>query len=255
MVFVNSKAQRQVVGSRWSVAGTPLPPALLPTTGYRLPATGFTLVELLVALALVSTIVLMVYGSYTAALRAMDRYSRRLACADRACLVLRLMARQLRCVYLPAAGTEPVPGAAAAARLPPAGPFETGGATLGFVTTAGPDRAAALTRVTYQLDPSRGTLSLCSQPYVSGAAASGADPAAYRPILTGVTGLEVQFYDGRQWQAGGTAAAGRTLPQGVKIALSVVDENHCPLAFETMVPLGCRTAPPQEQTQTRAAPL
>ena len=52
---------------------------------------AFTLVEVLVALALISTIVMMVYGSFTAATRSMDLYGRRLACADRASLVLRLL--------------------------------------------------------------------------------------------------------------------------------------------------------------------
>jgi hypothetical protein len=36
--------------------------------------------------------------------------------------------------------------------------------------------------------------------------------------------MEVQFYDGRQWQAGGTAAADRTRPRR-QDALSVVDEK------------------------------
>ncbi len=53
------------------------------------------------ALALVGTIVTMVYGSYAAASRSVDLYSSRLACSDRTCLVLRLLARQLRCLYLP----------------------------------------------------------------------------------------------------------------------------------------------------------
>jgi prepilin-type N-terminal cleavage/methylation domain-containing protein len=217
---------------------------------------GFTLVELLVALALVSTILLMVYGSYAAACGAMDRYGRRMTCCDRASLVLRLLARQLRCVYLPSAGmdfgsSEPNGPSAAPAPVPPVQPFETGEGTVSFVTTAGPDQAAALVRVLYQLDPASGTLSLASQPYGSGGE-STPDPGSGRPLLTGVTALEVQFYDGRQWQAGWTAEAHRTLPQAVRIALSVLDENNHMLAFETMVPIGCRRSPPTQETAAPA---
>jgi prepilin-type N-terminal cleavage/methylation domain-containing protein len=220
-------------------------------------AAGFTLVELLVALALVGTIMLMVYGSYAAAAGALDRYSRRMACYDRTSLVLRLLARQLRCVYLTPCGTDPTPSPSqSTAATPPstlaAASFEVGDGSLRFLTTAGPDRTTALLRVAYQLDPSSGILSVCSAPYVSGAG-NLQDTLSGRPILTGVTRMDVQLYDGRRWQAdAATTAASRTLPQGVKIALTVVDESLHEHQFEMMVPLGCRTAPPVPQTGTTA---
>ncbi|MDI9433013.1 MAG: type II secretion system protein, partial [Planctomycetes bacterium] len=60
---------------------------------------GFTLIEMLVALAMIATIVSMVYGSYAATSRSMEMYDSRLTCAQRTQLVLRLMERQLRCAY------------------------------------------------------------------------------------------------------------------------------------------------------------
>jgi prepilin-type N-terminal cleavage/methylation domain-containing protein len=211
---------------------------------------AFTLVEMLVALALIGTIVTMVYGSFNAASRSLDLYGSRLACDDRACLVLRLLTRQLRCAYRPSFETNPAP-APAAANAPaapgtsgPPAPLESNGADLSFLTTAGLGAAPALWRVQYRHDPATGTLSVCCEPYLYGAVAL---PSAesWRPILTGVRTIEVQCYDGRQWQSGWTATS-RTLPQSVKIALTVSDEKNRVHEFQTMVSLGGWRALPQE---------
>lgn len=249
MDFVKGKRRQQVVRSRSSVAGSQWPAALL-------PATGFTLVEVLVALALISTIVTMVYGSFNAASRSLDLYRSRMACDDRACLVLRLLTRQLRCAYLPSFETNPLssPAPTDAPSAPgisgPPAPFESNGAELSFLTTAGLGAAPALSRVRYRHDPATGTLSVCCEPYLYGAAAlPSAEP--WRPILTGVRTIEVQFYDGRQWQSGWTEAS-QALPQSVKIALAVSDEKNRLHKFETIVSIGCRRALSQPSVATGA---
>jgi prepilin-type N-terminal cleavage/methylation domain-containing protein len=256
---VKGKARQQAVGSRLSVVGRPLPAALLPAADYRLPTTGFTLVEVLVALALISTIVMMVYGSFLAASRSLDLYGSRMACDDRASLVLRLMARQLRCAYLPPVETDPLSssspnGVPSTPRTSlPAEPLTASEAGLSFITTAGLGTGPALSRILYRHDPATGILSLCGEPYLYGAEAQ-ASARSWRPILTGVRSVEVQFYDGQQWQSGWTGAS-QTLPQSAKIALAVVDEKNRLHEFETMVPLGCRRALPQPSVTTGAGKL
>jgi type II secretory pathway component PulJ len=218
--------------------------------------------EVLVALALVSTIVTMVYGSYFAASRSVDLYSSRMACCDRTCLVLRLMARQLRCVYLPSSATDPTATSSQSSTstvpttVPQTEPLDASGDTLSFVTTAGQgaglDRATALMQVTYRHDSLSGTLSISSEPYVCGAGSLQDSPSG-QVILTGIRSMEVQFYDGRQWQPGWTGGDSQTLPQGVKITLTVMDEQNRSQEFETMAPIGCRSAPRTQQISTGAA--
>jgi general secretion pathway protein J len=210
---------------------------VLVTAKARQPTTGFTLLEMLVALALVSTITAMVYGSFAATGRSLDLYGRRMACGDRTLLVLRLLSRQLRCAYLPtAAATEP---------------FAAGGQTLSFITTAGVNTAssqpAALSRIVYRYDPGAGTLSICGVPCVYGASPAQ-DPGNWRPLLSGVRSMDFQFYDGRQWQSGWSDI--KTLPAAVQIALTVIDERERPHEFTTMVPIGGRIAPPRQEVRT-----
>ena len=224
---------------------------------------GFTLIEMLVALALVSTIVTMVYGSFTAASRSMDLYSRRMACCERTCLVLRLMARQLRCAYLPSSERQPMPtspqngapSASVPATAPQIKPLEASGGILSFVTTVGVGTGSAgsmaLSRVMYRYDPSAGTLSISCEPCVYGGGRPQ-DSQSWRPILGGVQSVDMQFYDGRQWRSGWTGGESRALPQSVRIAITVVDERNHPHEFKTMTPIGCRNTPQPQQVRTSA---
>jgi type II secretion system protein J len=233
-----------------------LPVSSIPATGYRLPAAGFTLIEVLISLALISTIVTMVYGSFTAACRSMDVYGSRMACGDRTCLVLRLMARQLRCAYVPSFETGLAPSSPqnSTPSLPPAAsliePFDSSSEGLSFVTTAGLGTGPALSRVMYRCDPSSGTLSICCEPYLYGVEGLQG-PRDWRPILNGVRSVDVQFYDGQRWQSGWTDAS-RTLPRGARITLTVLDEKDRLHEFKTMVLIGCRNAPQEQQVPVPA---
>ena len=61
----------------------------------------------------------------------------------------------------------------------------------------------------------------------------------------------MQFDDGRQEPSGGMGA-GPSLPQSVKIALTVLDEKNRVHEFQTRVPLGCRRALPRPAVATEA---
>lgn len=248
------KARKQVVGSRLSVVKRPQPVALSPTTDYRLPTTAFTLVEMLVALALVSTIMMMVYGSYAAASRCLDRYASRMASSERASLVLRLMARQIRCAYAPAApstSTQPAP-----LTPPRAAPalFRADGTTLSFSTTGGPGRSNALSRVRYRYDSLSETLSIGCQPYAHGAETQS-NSGYEQPILRDVRRVDLQFYDGRQWRPTWEGADSAGLPRAVKIVLTLVDEKSRLHKYGTTVPIVCQKAAPTRESPTGIAQL
>jgi prepilin-type N-terminal cleavage/methylation domain-containing protein len=221
-------------------------------------STGFTLIELLVALALISTIVTLVYGSVSAAGRSVELYRSRLASTDRACLVLRLLSRQLRCLYLPAMGTDPnhaadpnrsSPATVVSGSVPE--PLESAGEGLSFVTTAGIDATLGLWRISYRCAPDTGTLALACAPYY--AAGPLPQDQNWRPILTGVKSLTVEFYDGRQYKSSSSGGLDQRLPQAVRIALTVVDEKGRTHEFRTAVPLGCHSAPAPPQVAVPAA--
>ncbi len=207
---------------------------------------------MLVALALVGTIMAMVYGSYAAASRCVDRYGRRLASCERASLVLRLMARQIRCACAPAApsdSTRSMPQTAAPGIFHADG-RDAGGTILSFVTTGGPDRSTAFSRVQYRFDPSSGTLSIGHQPYVYRAEArpsSGYEqplPGSQSgvTILRGVRRVDLQFYDGRQWRPTWEGAENAGLPRAVKIVLTLIDDQSRPHEYGTMAPVVSRKA-------------
>ena len=211
------------------------------------------------ALALISTIVMMVYGSFTAASRSMDLYGSRMACDNRACLVLRLMARQLRCAYVPSFETDPM-SSSSQSRVPsapltslPREPLEASSAGLSFITTAGLDTGPALSRILYRHDPGTGILPICCEPYLYGAEALQS-ARLWRSVLSGMRSVDVQFYDGQQWQSGWTDAS-QTLPRSAKIALAVVDEKNRLHEFETMVSIGCRRALPRQSVAGPAGKL
>ncbi len=107
--------------------------------------------------------------------------------------------------------------------------------------------------MTYRCDPARGTLSLSSEPYVYGGGRLGDAPAG-QILLTGVESLEVQFYDGRQWQSGWTGTGAPVLPQGIRITLTVCDDQGHKQDFTTIVAPGCRSAPRLQQAGTGGTP-
>jgi len=210
---------------------------------------AFTLIEMLVALAIISTIMTMVYGSYAATSRSLDIYHSRMACGERASLVLRLMARQLRCAHMPSSQKRPAQqkneATTQTAVVFRANPSPAGGEILSFDTAAGlgtgSDQPMALSRVTYRYDPSSRTLAVCSEPCVQ--RSSGLQgPKPWRTVLGGVTGVDMEFRDGQRWQSGWDTRDGARLPQAVRVALTIVDESGRVHTYRTGVPIGCRTA-------------
>lgn len=217
---------------------------------------------MLVALALVGMIMTMVYGSYAAASRCLDRYGSRLASSERASLVLRLMARQIRCAYAPAAPSASTPHTPLTPLTPPpAAPTmfhadgrDAGGTILSFITTGGPDRSTAFSRVQYRYDSLSGTLSIGCQPYVYGAEA-GPNSGYEQPMLRGVSRVDLQFYDGRQWRPTWESTDSARLPRAVKIVLTLVDEKSRLHEYGTMVPIVCQKAAPTHESTAGVAQL
>jgi hypothetical protein len=214
---------------------------------------------MLVSLAIVSAIVTMVYGSYAAASRSVDVCTSRMACSERAHLVLRMMARQIRCAYMPPAAANSTP-TDAEHKIAPAQPVaafrgESGGlrGDLLNVATAGGfgldfDSPMGISRVAYRYDKPRSTLLICCEPGVG--SDSLRDSAVWRPILTGVAEVEMGFYDGRQWQSRWDSGQAGRLPQAVRIALAVAEKSGRLHHYAMTAPIVCRGNAQGNQTKT-----
>jgi len=218
--------------------------------------TGFTLIEMLIAMAMIATIVSMVYGSYAATSQSLQRYDGQLRCSGRANLVLRLMARQIRGAYAPPADTSvpasnpanPTrPGKAQIERPVPVfqgNAQDPRGRFLRFVTTAGlatgMNAPRGLGRISYRYDAAAGTLAISSQPYMDQLAER--DPTApWRNLLENVTALNIEFHDGRKWRQKWTDGQNK-LPRAVRLRLVVLDERDRPYHLGTTVSLVSHTA-------------
>jgi len=203
---------------------------------------AFTLIEMLISLTIVGTIVTMVYGSYAATSRSVDVYTNRSACSERAQLALRIMARQIRCAY--ASPTEAAAFRAETSNLR--------GDLLSFTTTGasglGLGQPMGISRVAYRYDGKARNLSIRSEPAVT-FRDSSLDSGTWRPMLTGVTGVELAFYDGRNWQQRWDARADGRLPQAVKIALSVTEQSGREHHYATTVPIICRRTAQIQQSK------
>jgi prepilin-type N-terminal cleavage/methylation domain-containing protein len=235
---------------------------------------AFTLVEILIGMAIIGLIVAMVYGSYAATTRSLDIYNSRMTCSERAHLVLRLMTHQLRCAYAPPQPAPATSKATSAGRgneqsgspgvrgitAPPAvlfrgDPQEAGGEILCFLTTGGlsqgPDRPGGLSYIRYRYETQNGVLSLSCVPSVAPSTAS-TDSPVWRPVLSGVTGIDLEFCDGQRWQPTWNSRETARLPQAVRMILTVVDENGRTHRYETAAPIPCRSGTPQQRHGVRA---
>jgi prepilin-type N-terminal cleavage/methylation domain-containing protein len=224
---------------------------------------GFTLIEVLVALVMVTMIVSMVYGSYAATSRSLEVYDSRLGCSQRTQLVLRLMARQIRCAYAPVepnnteaaspqTGTQPAPvenatrAGASQTWIEKAGavfrgdPHDKRSEILEFLTTAALGGGSAapqrLSYTRYRYDPADETL------WIDCAGGDKDDARQWQLLLDGIKSLDFAFHDGKQWQPKWDYAHARGLPRAVRIDLTVVAENGREHHLETTASIGCRVA-------------
>ncbi len=233
---------------------------------------AFTLIEMLIALAIVGLIVTMVYGSYAATSRSLSIYNSRMTCSERAYLVLRLMARQIRCAYTPSfqAGVPSEAGEGQNGRLPRnsisrastavfrGDPHEPGGEILCFTTTGGlglgPDRPGGLSRISYRYDARSGTLSVSCEPCVH-PFDNRRNAQVRRPVLSGVSSIELEFHDGHRWQQAWSSGKTGRLPRAVRIAFTITDESGRTHHYGTTVPTALGSGVPGQQRRTLAGRL
>ncbi len=213
---------------------------------------GFTLVEILVAMAIIVTIVSMVYGSYFATSKSTQAYKTKMTLSQQGRKVLELMTRQIRCSYANKADKDthqisiPQQGKADPASVinyfsgnsdEPSGEIlhlvTTDGFSVGLVPSNG------LFEVTYKLDKSRGLLFL-SQRRFAATSKSAEQKKKWQQIAEDIESLKLAFFDGRKWQNKWDFKDKRELPCAVKINITWEDENHRQYQYGTIAYIYCR---------------
>jgi prepilin-type N-terminal cleavage/methylation domain-containing protein len=213
---------------------------------------GFTLIEMLIASGIIALIMAMVYGSYAATTQSLQRYEIQTACRHRTDMVLRLMARQIRCAFAPV--SEPnegkLPGNSHEIVVAPAPVFHGNGENpqgefLTFLTTAGSstgtNTAQALVATSYQYDAAEASLSIRQSPRTGTPANNSNTP--WIPILNHITDLKVEFHDGQQWRPtwDDRQSHSMKLPRAVRIGVTVLDERGGSYEAQTIMPVVYRS--------------
>ena len=217
---------------------------------------GFTLVELLVAMALIVTIMSMVYGSYFATAKSASTCSSRMAASTQAQTALRQIARLVRTCWAPACpdSTAANDSAPAATKKPKLLSEQTpnyfkGGTDgpadefLHLVTTtatfAEPDGRQGLFDVTYKFDRTTGVIYADQAGFV-GACENTTPKKNWRPIAENIRSVELVFFDGRDWLESFSFRKHKKLPCAVRIIIASEDENHKLYTCKTGAAVSCR---------------
>lgn len=210
------------------------------------PLRGFTLIEILVAVTIITTIVSMVYGSYFATAKSADAYKVKMALSSRTRKVMNQMARQVRCSYIGKPKQDTDLDGKNKIRQNPIVYFNyedfSGGGVLHFVTThrlfCEEGCSDGLFDVVYKFDKSSGTLYLSQRIFI-GTDENYSKDRSWRPILTNVESVELGFFDGQQWSMEWDFSQQRNLPLAVKIGITCRDENLRQSHYSTVANVDC----------------
>jgi type II secretion system protein J len=214
---------------------------------------GFTLLELLVAMAIIVLIVSMVYGSYFATSKSTQAYKARLANSQQGRKLLEQVARQIRCSYANDTGntTYPVKYSGRDAKTAPevpvnyfsCDPKNPSGEILQLVTTssfwAGHNPADGLFEVKYKFDKGNRLLFLSQRRFV-GVPQKTHEMIVWQQVARNVESFGLAFFDERQWLKNWDFNEQKKLPFAVKIDITCVDGNNQQCRYGTVAYVCCR---------------
>jgi len=225
---------------------------------------GFTLVEMLVASAIVAAIVSMVYGSYFAASQSARVHKARLTCSNSVHNALQKMAGEIRCAYALAsaesndsskpdaqfAGDENKETKYACAFFNGNSGSQSG-EVLRFVTAKAvggrSGRQDGLFAVAYRFDETGGTIWVNRERFTD-RTDDGPDPGKWLLLVAGVTEVELKYYDGLQWFDQWDFNQQKKLPVAVRIDITAQYETSRAYRSSTIAYVYCSTEQKTPQT-------
>jgi len=212
---------------------------------------GFTLVEILIALALLATILSMVYGSYFATSRSAQVCQVRIAMSQQGRTSLDQMAQQIRCAYVGIAKDDNLDESGTRQKRivrEDGMSYFTGsrnasnGEILRFVTTNGfaqekDEPAKGLFEVTYRFDRHTRTLFLSQRRFIG--TTKKAEKRNWIPIAKNIEHLELEFFDGKQWLRRWDFEDKKKLPSAVRMEIGCRDEDNRRYTYGTVAYVSC----------------
>ncbi|MBN2269120.1 MAG: prepilin-type N-terminal cleavage/methylation domain-containing protein [Sedimentisphaerales bacterium] len=219
---------------------------------YRVNRSGFTLVEMFVAMAIVVSIVSMVYGSYFATAKSAEVYKAMMTTSKSAAGVLQQMTRQIRCSYAETAEASPASvekmlGKTQGIIQEPVNYFKGDfvaptGEILHFVTTARfsrlDDFKDGLLDVVYRFDKSTRTLSISQRRFVE-RPTDQAEDRDFTAVIGSIESIELAFLDDRQWMDEWDFNQKKALPGAVRISIACEDESGRKCSYGAVAQVYC----------------
>ena len=220
---------------------------------------GFTLIEILVAAAIILSILSFVYGTYFTILKSTQATRAKLTLSQQAIKVLTQLTQQIRCSYADTISdsmytTKPASGRKEK-RTQNNIDFFSGYAgnpskeILHLITTnkfgMPQNSSEGLFDVTYRFDRSEGLLYLSQERFV-GTAKNSIGKKSWKPIAENIESLKLGFFDGQQWLDKWSFKDRKKLPNAVKIDITFEDQTSRTYRYGTVAYICCRTDYGQE---------
>ncbi|MBN2376889.1 MAG: prepilin-type N-terminal cleavage/methylation domain-containing protein [Sedimentisphaerales bacterium] len=229
--------------------------------------TGFTLIEIIIALTIVFTILSVAYATYFATFSSVEQCRTKIDTAYQARTLLAKLSRQIRCIYRIPDNNLPViePKSDIRTRIIPNASYsfleapadKNNGYILSLVTTAAVFNDKLLPhgpfQVVYKYDPDLETLFYSQKKYLpitenrSDSLQQGfnlplindATDESWFPLAKNISRIDLYFYDDGKWLSHWSYNEKLQLPKAVKIELTLENINSNSTTFTTSVFVNC----------------
>lgn len=223
---------------------------------------AFTLVELLIAMALITTVLSMAYGSYVATTRSAQACKSRIALTRKGRKALEQIARHIRCSYVGSAfdvtenakteAGQTQAGSEIAVSYFSGDARAFNGEILRLVTTSGSaeDKSAAdgLFEAVYKFDKRTGELTLGLARFVGTPRETG--NRDWRVVADQIESIDLAFFNGENWMKRWVFEDEKTLPRAVRIEIGGENESFQRYDYSTVAYVSCRNYRPATQIET-----
>ena len=211
---------------------------------------GFTIIEIIVAVGIITLIVSMSYGSYLATSKSAQMCNARMTTAHQAQDIIERIAAQIRCGYLPDPESRHVRIKSEFGRNNLDRIFDffsgnnntTGGQILHLITSNPAFRFQTSTQglyeIIYKFQPATGKLFLSRRKF-SGLAKDYIQSQNWQLIADKTNKIELGFYDGKNWYKSWRFTEKKQLPAAVRIGITIRDQFDHEFSCKTTAYITC----------------